>query len=81
MCSTDGSEVLDGRLALGILIALALNSVLGWWSADAAAAIMVGALVAAEGRQSLRTGRWSAGDVLEVPWDRRDAAHIRVQRP
>ena len=47
---------LDGVLALGILIALALNSVLGWGWTDAAAAIVVGALAAAEGRQSLRPG-------------------------
>jgi len=40
---------LDGCLATGILIALVLNAGLGWWWADAAAALLVAAFAIKEG--------------------------------
>lgn len=43
---------LDGCLATSILIALALNLVLGWWWADPAAALLIGAVAAREARES-----------------------------
>lgn len=45
---------LDGCLATGILTALALNLVLGWWWADPVAALLVGAAAAREARESWR---------------------------
>jgi divalent metal cation (Fe/Co/Zn/Cd) transporter len=40
---------LDGTLAVGILIALVVNAVFGWWWADSVAAIAVGVLAIFEG--------------------------------
>jgi divalent metal cation (Fe/Co/Zn/Cd) transporter len=48
---------LDGLLACGILVALVLNAVAGWWWADAIAAIAVGVLAAMEGRENLESAR------------------------
>ncbi len=39
---------LDGWLATSVLIALGLNYVLGWWWADALAAVLIGAIAARE---------------------------------
>lgn len=47
---------LDGCLATGILTALALNLVLGWWWADPFAALLVGAAAAREARATWRDG-------------------------
>lgn len=43
---------LDGCLAASILTALALNLILGWWWADPAAALLIGAVAAREARES-----------------------------
>lgn len=43
---------LDGCLATSILTALALNLVFGWWWADPAAALLIGAVAAREARES-----------------------------
>lgn len=43
---------LDGCLATSILVALALNLVLGWWWADPVAALLIGAVAAREARES-----------------------------
>jgi divalent metal cation (Fe/Co/Zn/Cd) transporter len=40
---------LDGCLSTGILTALVLNAALGWWWADAAAALLVAVFAANEG--------------------------------
>ena len=40
---------LDGRLSTGILIALMLNSWLGWWWTDAVAALLVAGFAISEG--------------------------------
>ena len=40
---------LDGCLSTGILIALVLNTALGWWWADAAAALLVAGFAVNEG--------------------------------
>ena len=45
---------LDGCLATGILTALALNLLLGWWWADPAAALAIAAVAVREGRESWR---------------------------
>lgn len=42
---------LDGCLATSILTALALNTTLGWWWADPAAALLIGAVAAREARE------------------------------
>ena len=47
---------LDGCLASGILAALVLNALLGWWWADPLAALVVGALAAREGAEAWREG-------------------------
>ncbi|MEZ5167705.1 MAG: cation transporter [Acidimicrobiales bacterium] len=47
---------LDGGLALGILTALVVNAWWGWWWADALAALLVGAIAAAEAVEGLRAG-------------------------
>lgn len=52
---------LDGCLASGILTALALNLLLGWWWADPVAALLVGAAAAREARASWRDGGDTAG--------------------
>ena len=41
--------MLDGCLSTGILIALVLNASLGWWWADAAAALLVAGFAVSEG--------------------------------
>jgi divalent metal cation (Fe/Co/Zn/Cd) transporter len=43
---------LDGCLATGILVALVLNLVLGWWWADPVAALLIGAVAAHEAREA-----------------------------
>lgn len=48
---------LDGCLATGILIALGLNLALGWWWADPAAALLIGAVAANEARDARREAR------------------------
>lgn len=48
---------LDGCLATSILTALALNLVLGWWWADPAAALLIGAVAAREARESWHVDR------------------------
>jgi divalent metal cation (Fe/Co/Zn/Cd) transporter len=45
--------LLDGFLAGLILLALVLNQALGWWWADALAAMLVGLLALSEGRENL----------------------------
>lgn len=47
---------LDGCLATSILTALALNLLLGWWWADPAAALLIGAVAAREARDAWREG-------------------------
>ena len=47
---------LDGCLATGILMALASNTLFGWWWADPAAAIVVGIACMAEAVDNWRTG-------------------------
>ena len=42
---------LDGCLAIGILVALVLNTAFGWWWADPLAAILVGLVAANEARE------------------------------
>jgi divalent metal cation (Fe/Co/Zn/Cd) transporter len=49
--------LLDGFLAALILLALVLNLVLGWWWADALAAMAVGVLALLEGRENLEEAR------------------------
>jgi divalent metal cation (Fe/Co/Zn/Cd) transporter len=41
---------LDGGLATSVVLALALNAVLGWWWADPVAALLVAAAAAREAR-------------------------------
>ena len=48
---------LDGCLATSILTALALNLLFGWWWADPAAALLIGAVAAREARDSWRDAR------------------------
>jgi divalent metal cation (Fe/Co/Zn/Cd) transporter len=48
---------LDGCLCVGILTALGANIVLGWWWADAMAALGIGIFAAREGLESLRESR------------------------
>jgi divalent metal cation (Fe/Co/Zn/Cd) transporter len=45
---------LDGCLCLGILTALAVNILFGWWWADAVAALGIGMFAAKEGIESVR---------------------------
>lgn len=47
---------LDGCLATGILVALALNLALGWWWVDPVAAVLIGAVAAREAVESWRSG-------------------------
>jgi divalent metal cation (Fe/Co/Zn/Cd) transporter len=49
--------LLDGWLCVGILSALAANLVLGWWWADALAALGIAAVAAREGRESAHEAR------------------------
>ncbi|MGZ4690487.1 MAG: cation transporter [Acidimicrobiia bacterium] len=49
-----GMTFLDGCLSTGILIALVLNSWLGWWWSDAAAALLVAAFAVNEGVEHWR---------------------------
>ena len=48
---------LDGCLCIGILTALGVNIVFGWWWADAVAALGIGVFAAREGRESLQESR------------------------
>jgi divalent metal cation (Fe/Co/Zn/Cd) transporter len=48
---------LDGCLCLGILTALAVNVVFGWWWADGLAALGIAAFAAREGVESLHEAR------------------------
>ena len=48
---------LDGCLAAGILIALVLNTTLGWWWADPLAAAVVGLVAASEAREGFASDR------------------------
>jgi len=47
---------LDGCLCLGILTALAVNVLFGWWWADGLAALAIAAFAAREGLESWREG-------------------------
>jgi len=49
--------LLDGWLCVGILSALAANLFLGWWWADALAALGIAAVAAREGRESSQQAR------------------------
>ena len=49
---------LDGCLATSILTALVLNLLFGWWWADPAAALLIGAVAAREARDSWREARY-----------------------
>ena len=52
---------LDGILAAGTMLGLALNALVGWWWADPAAALLVGLVAANEAREN-----WEeAGELLE----------------
>jgi divalent metal cation (Fe/Co/Zn/Cd) transporter len=53
---------LDGCLSMGILAALVLNGWLGWWWADAAAALLVAGFAISEGR-----GHWHESAPHEEP--------------
>jgi divalent metal cation (Fe/Co/Zn/Cd) transporter len=46
--------LLDGALAAGVLVALVLDQVVGWWWADPAAALTVAAVALAEGTRGFR---------------------------
>ena len=48
---------LDGCLCIGILSALGVNIVFGWWWADAVAALGIGMFAAREDRESLEEAR------------------------
>jgi divalent metal cation (Fe/Co/Zn/Cd) transporter len=48
---------LDGVLATGVLLALAVNLAFGWWWADAVAAAMVGIVAIPEGLDAWRDSR------------------------
>lgn len=48
---------LDAALALATMLGLALNAALGWWWADAAAALVVGFAAANEGREAWSEAR------------------------
>ncbi len=53
---------LDGCLACGILVALALNAAAGWWWADPAAACLVAVFCLREAVDNSRAARVSAND-------------------
>ncbi|MDF1594881.1 MAG: cation transporter [Acidimicrobiia bacterium] len=54
--------LLDGLLATGTMVGLALNAVFGWWWADPIAALLVGAVAANEAREN-----WAeAAELLEL---------------
>ena len=53
---------LDGCLASSILTALALNLLLGWWWADPAAALLIGAVAAREAREAWHVDSAAADD-------------------
>ena len=63
-------SVIDAALALGVLIGLAANALLGWWWADPLAALLVAAAALREGIENLR----DAEELLAQPPDakRRD---------
>jgi divalent metal cation (Fe/Co/Zn/Cd) transporter len=46
-------SIIDAALAVGVLIGLAANSLLGWWWADPAAALLVALVAAREGFENL----------------------------
>jgi divalent metal cation (Fe/Co/Zn/Cd) transporter len=46
--------IIDGLLAVAVLIGLALNAALGWWWADPLAALGIAAVALREGRQAWR---------------------------
>ena len=48
---------LDGCLCVGTLTALGVNILLGWWWADATAALGIGVFAAREGLESLQESR------------------------
>lgn len=51
---------LDGWLCIGILTALGVNIVCGWWWADAVAALAIGVFAAKEGLESFEKSRHEA---------------------
>jgi divalent metal cation (Fe/Co/Zn/Cd) transporter len=46
-------SIIDAALALGVLVGLAANALLGWWWADPAAALLVAVAAAREGFENL----------------------------
>jgi len=56
--------LLDGILATGTMIGLALNAVLGWWWADPTAALLVAVAAANEARENWKEAR----EVGREPW-------------
>ena len=51
---------LDGCLCIGILTALGVNIILGWWWADALAALGIGVFAVKEGLESLHESRYES---------------------
>ena len=54
-------SIIDAALAVGVLIGLALNTLLGWWWADPIAALLVAAAALREGFENLE----EAGELSE----------------
>jgi divalent metal cation (Fe/Co/Zn/Cd) transporter len=50
-------SIIDAALALGVLIGLAANALLGWWWADPVAALVVAAVATREGFENLEEAR------------------------
>lgn len=49
-----GQNMICAYLSVALLVGLLLNAVLGWWWADPAAALVIGAVALREGRQAWR---------------------------
>jgi divalent metal cation (Fe/Co/Zn/Cd) transporter len=54
--------LLDGALASAVLLALLLNTALGWWWADSVAAAIVGVVALREGWEHLEETRGDGED-------------------
>jgi divalent metal cation (Fe/Co/Zn/Cd) transporter len=50
-------SIIDAALALGVLVGLAANALLGWWWADPLAALLVGAAAFHEGIENLEEAK------------------------
>ena len=46
--------IIDGLLAVAVLVGLVLNTAFGWWWADPLAALAIAAVALKEGRESWR---------------------------